>query len=63
MEHPELRSGEAFIGNVEFISERTYRQALVRRPRKLKEKERFGEQAYDIHGELVTGLRPLFMKE
>ena len=48
--HPELRRGEFFDGNVEPGSEEgTYRRVLDRRFRRLRRNERLGQQqAYDI---------------
>jgi len=61
--HPELRRGEVFDGNVEPGSEGTYCRAPSRKSRELKESERLGRQAYDIYGNPVGGLRPLFVKQ
>lgn len=61
--HPELRRGEVFDGNVKPGSKDIYYWALERRPRKLKENERLGQQAYDIYDNPVGYLRPLFLKK
>lgn len=62
--HPELRPREVFMGNVEPGPDgKSYRGWDEMRFRKLKKRERLGQHAYDISGNLVEGRVPLFIRE